>query len=153
MKIAINQISPEGVTLNEEFAPQALDLETDIIKFSGPIQVKAEVSRVFNVVTARLSLNAPMQLSCGRCLEEFESDFKKNLEFNYPVNNLEPAIDPSTSLRVNGERSRTIDLDPEIREEIILDYPIKPLCSPNCKGLCPKCGKNLNEGGCSCGST
>ncbi len=46
-----------------------------------------------------------------------------------------------------------IDLKPNIREEIILDYPIKPLCSLSCKGLCLKCGKNKNEGGCNCGST
>ena len=137
MKIDINQISPEGLTLSEEFTPKALDLETDIIKFRGTIQVKAEVSMVFNVVTVRLSLNAPRQLSCSRCLEEFESDFRKDSEFNYPVDNLE----------------QVIDLDADIREEIILDYPIKPLCSPNCKGLCPKCGKNLNEGGCFCGTT
>ena len=136
MKIDINKVPLEGLTLAGEFTPQALDLETEIIKFRGPIKVRAEVSRIFNVVTARLSLNAQMQVSCSRCLEEFESDFKKNSEFNYPVNNLEPVL----------------DLDLDIREEIILDYPIKPLCSPNCKGLCPKCGKNLNEGNCNCES-
>jgi uncharacterized protein len=46
-----------------------------------------------------------------------------------------------------------IDLNPDIREEVILDYPIKPLCSLLCKGLCLKCGNNKNEGGCNCGST
>ena len=78
-----------------------------------------------------------MQASCSRCLADFKIDYKKDIDLNYPVNNLEP----------------TIDLDPDIREEIILDYPLKPLCRPNCKGLCLKCGKNLNEGGCTCGST
>jgi uncharacterized protein len=137
VKIDINKVPPDGVTLVEEFTPQALDLETEIIKLRGPIKVRAEVSRIFNVVTVHLSLTASIRTSCSRCLEEFETLLKRNLEFNYPVNNLEPVL----------------DLDPEIREEIILDYPIKPLCSSNCKGLCAKCGKNLNEGGCSCGIT
>jgi len=137
VKIEISQIPAEGLTLVEDFSPQALDLETDIIKFRGPIQVKAEVFRVSNVVTARLWLSAPMQASCSRCLEDFETGFKKNLEFHYPVDNSEWML----------------DLGPDIRDEIILDYPVKPLCIPDCRGLCPKCGKNLNEGGCSCGST
>jgi uncharacterized protein len=137
VKIDITRIPPEGLTLVEELTPGALDLDTEIVKFRGPIQVKAEVSKVLNLVTLRLSLNAPMQVSCSRCLQEFEAGFKKNLELHYPVDN----------------SGRLLDLDPDIRDEIILDYPVKPLCIPDCKGLCPSCGKNLNEGGCSCGST
>ncbi len=137
MKIDINQIRPDGLTLFEECTPQALDLETDTVKFRGPIKITADISRISNAVTVYFSLNAPMQMSCSRCLNEIEFDFKKNIELNYPANKSEPVI----------------DLNPDIREEIILDYPMKPLCNPHCKGLCPKCGKNLNEGGCSCGST
>jgi len=138
VKIDVNQIPPEGLTLVEEFMPLELDLETEIIKFRGPVKIKAEISKITNAVTVYLTLSASMYASCSRCLDEFEIDFKKNnIELNYPVNKSEPVI----------------DLDPEIREEIILDYPIKPLCNAGCKGLCPKCGKNLNEGGCSCGIT
>jgi uncharacterized protein len=75
-----------------------------------------------------------MRISCSRCLEEFESDFKKVIALNYPVDKSDPVI----------------NLEPDIREEIIIDYPLKPLCKPDCKGLCPKCGRNLNEGNCSC---
>ncbi len=86
----------------------------------------------------RLNLQALMYTSCSRCLKELGIDFNRNnIELSYPVN--------------KGEI--VIDLNPDIREEIILDYPIKPLCNPNCKGLCLHCGKNLNEGGCSCGTT
>ena len=170
MKIDINRIPPQGLTLEEDIASSLLDLETDTVKFKGPIKIKAEVSKITNVVTVDLALTASMYMNCSRCFNEFESDFKKNLRINYPVNpaphselddismrsgvnKLEPIIDTSTSLECHGERSRTIDLDQDIREEIILDYPIKPLCRPDCKGLCPRCGKNLNEGGCSCGVT
>lgn len=137
MKIDVNRIPPEGFTLVEEAVPQALDLETEIIKFRSALKIKAQVSRITNAVTVHVSLSALIYLTCSRCVNDFETDFKKNIELNYPVDNLEPII----------------DLDPDIREEIILDYPIKPLCRPDCKGLCPKCGKNLNEGGCTCGST
>lgn len=137
MKIDVNKIPPEGMVLEEEFSPDAQDLETDIIRFRGPVKVKAQVSRITNAVTVHVTMTAPIKTSCSRCLNDFEIDFKKNIELNYPVNKLEPVI----------------DFGPDIREEIILDYPLKPLCKPNCKGFCPKCGKNLNEGGCNCGST
>lgn len=162
MRIDTNQIPSGGLTLTEEFIPSALDLETGIVKFRGPIKTKADVSRITNAVSVRLFLNATMYASCSRCLNEFDIGLDREIELNYAVSKQESKIDTSNpkrvkrvegSLECHGERSRTIDLNPDIRDQIILDYPIKPLCSLNCKGLCAKCGKNLNEGGCSCATT
>jgi uncharacterized protein len=137
VKFNINQIPLEGLTLLEEFSPQILDLEIEPIKFHTPVKAKADISKITNVITVHLSLDGRMYSHCSRCLEEFDIELKKDIELNFPVDNKNPVI----------------DLDPDIREEIILDYPIKPLCRTDCKGLCPKCGKNLNEGDCSCGTT
>ena len=137
MRIDTNKIPFEGLTLAEEFNPREEDLETDIIKFPKPLQVRADVTRITNAVTVNLSVAGRMHANCSRCLEEFDTEFKKDFALNFQANKLEPVI----------------DLSPQIREEIILDFPIKPLCKADCKGLCPKCGKNLNQGGCSCGST
>ncbi len=137
MKIDINKIPLEGAVLEEEVSASALDLETDIVKFPGPLKIRAEVSRITNAVTVDLSLAGFMHLNCSRCLSEFDCGLKKKIRLNYQV-------DKSTTI---------IDLDQDIKEEIILDYPIKPLCNTGCKGLCPKCGKNLNEGGCHCAIT
>lgn len=134
MKIDINQIPPEGLTLTEEIAPEDLDLETEIIKCRTPIKIKTDISKITNAVSVHLVLNAKLQTNCSRCLDEFEIDLKKKINLNYAADKYELII----------------DLDPEIRQEVILDYPLKPLCKPDCKGLCPKCGKNLNEGKCSC---
>jgi len=134
MKIRIAQITPEGITLEENVAASSLDLETDTVKFRGPVDIKAEASRITNAVSVDLRLSGLMSLVCSRCLNEFEVELKKKLKLNYPVD----------------KDQQVIDLGPDIREEIILDYPMQPLCTVNCRGLCPKCGKNLNEGGCSC---
>jgi len=134
VKVDANQIPFEGLTLEEDVAPSDLDLETDIIKFRGPLKIKANISRVTNVVAARISLNALMLTNCSRCLANLEIGLKKDIKLNYTVNKSAPVI----------------DFDPDIRDEIFLDYPIKPLCNPNCKGLCLKCGMNLNEGKCNC---
>ena len=137
MKIDTRKIPVEGWILSEEFGPVELDLDTEIIKFSGQIMAKAAITKSYDAMSVVLSLNAPMVVSCSRCLEEISADFNKQFELHYAVDKLEPVI----------------DLDPDIREEIILSYPINPLCNVDCKGLCPKCGHNLNEGGCNCGPT
>ena len=138
MKIDVNNIPAQGkLTIEEEIDVSSLDLETDLIRFLKPLKVKADVSKITNTVAVDLVLNTLMQTNCSRCLNEIEIDFNKNLKLHYPVNKLKPVI----------------ELDSDMRDEIILDYPVKPLCNPNCKGLCPKCGKNLNEGGCSCATT
>jgi len=137
VKIDVNNIPAEGLILAEELNPKRLDLETDIIKFCSGVKIRAEVSRITNAVTVILSVDGILHSNCSRCLEEFDTALKKKIALNFQVQNSQTHI----------------ALDPEIREEIILDYPLKPLCKPDCKGLCPQCGANLNEGGCTCGTT
>ncbi len=137
MRIFINQIPIEGIFLEEEIKPAKLDLETELIKFRSDLKVSAEVSRGINVLSVKLHMRAVLSAACSRCLEVFDWEACKDTQLNFP-------IDGGISF---------IDLDPDIREEFMLDYPVKPLCSADCKGLCSKCGKNKNEGGCNCGST
>lgn len=134
MKIKVNQISSNGLMLEEEISPVALELETETIKFQGPVKVKAHISKITNAVSMDVALAARISTLCSRCLKETESDFKKKFKLNYQVNSLD----------------QVIDIDPDIREEIILNYEMNPLCQPECKGLCVRCGKNLNEGDCGC---
>lgn len=137
MRIDVRQILETGLMLTEEFSSKKLDLDTDIIKFLSPIKARAIVSKSYGAIKVSLTLSSLINISCGRCLQEEKIDFNREIELNY-------AVDKSDSM---------LDLDSDIREEIILDYPIKPLCNIDCKGLCLKCGANLNEGGCNCGTT
>ena len=137
MKIDTRQIPDEGLTLIEEFNPKLLGLDTDLIKFLEPLKAKAVISKSYNAVFVGIVLSSAINISCSRCLKEAKKGFRKEVELDYAVDKLEPII----------------ELDLDIREEIILDYPIKPLCKIDCRGLCPKCGANLNEGGCNCGVT
>jgi len=137
VKIDTRQIPEEGVILTEEFSPKGLDLDTDIIRFPGPIKAKAIIHKSYDAVNVILFLSALMNINCARCLKEEKIDYSRKIELNYAMDKADPMI----------------ELDSDIREEIILDYPMNPLCKVDCKGLCPKCGANLNEGGCHCGAT
>ncbi|MGA2775416.1 MAG: DUF177 domain-containing protein [Candidatus Omnitrophota bacterium] len=137
MKIEIRQIPPEGLILHEEIAARDLDLETETISFQSPIKVEARALRITNTIVIRLNITGAMSVLCSRCLVDFDIEINKGLDLNFPLD----------------KSARFIELDTDIREEIIVDYPMKPLCRSDCNGLCPKCGQNLNEGGCSCGTT
>lgn len=137
MKIKVNQIPSDGLIVEEDILASELDLETEVTRFSGPIKARARVYRITNAVSVDLNLIGQAYMTCARCLGEFKVDLSKDLKLNY-------SVDP---------RQQFVDLDQDIREELILDYPVKPLCSPTCKGLCPKCGNNINEGGCNCAIT
>ena len=137
MKISVSQIPFEGQVREETISPQSLELETDEVRFRGNLRIRAIVSKITNAVAIDAELAAPVRMRCSRCLADVDIDFKKKLKLNYQVSSTQ----------------QTIDIDQDIREEIILDYPVNLLCRPDCKGLCPRCGGALNEGGCICGPT
>ncbi len=134
MKIFVNQVSSEGLFLEEDVDAAELDLETELIKPGSCLKLKARVWRISNALTVDLNIKTRLRASCSRCLEDFVWELNKDVRLTYP-------LDSSSTF---------IDLNPGIREEVILDYPIKSLCNPNCKGLCKKCGNNLNQEKCIC---
>lgn len=90
--------------------------------------------------------------SCVRCLEPFELDLFGEVEGYFLLN--DPGKDlpddmAEDEFEVIGDDD-TIDLEPLIIAALRLELPLVPLCSEDCKGICPKCGKNLNEGPCDC---
>lgn len=113
--------------------------------FKTPVKVKAKAENRAGVVdlavTAKFELSAP----CDRCGEEtitpFERSFKHTVVQSLVGENEDDYLEaPDFAL----------ELDPTVTADIILSLPSKHLCKEDCKGLCPKCGKNLNEGECGC---
>jgi len=74
-----------------------------------------------------------LNLVCGRCLKLYQKPYCGHFDLGYPVKGL-----------------FFLDVTDDIRQEILLSYPPTYLCSQDCRGLCPRCGKNLNEGECEC---
>lgn len=134
MKIRANQIPIEGLAVEEDIEAKELDIETNEVKFHEPLRVKGWITKITNAVSASLKLTGAFYIDCSRCLEKFKIDLDKTLKLNFQVEMSDDVI----------------DFDTDIREEIILDYPMKPLCKPDCKGICPKCGNNLNDETCKC---
>lgn len=136
MRIKLDRIPPAGVVVNDTIGAAELDLGPEMT-LETPIAAEAQVHRITNAVHVELELTGAVVLSCTRCLNDIRKRLEKHLTLDYVV---EP-------------RQREIDLDPEIREELIMDIQLKNLCRPDCKGLCVRCGANLNEGNCACTRT
>ncbi|MBU2541075.1 MAG: DUF177 domain-containing protein [Candidatus Omnitrophica bacterium] len=135
MKIALRDI-PDTGTLNlvHTFGLNELDLCTDSTLLSEPVNINVKISKGINIVIVDAQIRGAMQFDCARCLKAFKWPFDKSARFDYQVQ-------PNDSY---------IIVDDNLREEIVLDFPVKPLCKSDCRGLCPNCGEDLNLALCKC---
>ena len=110
-----------------------------------PVSMKGKISNSASLVRLEAEISYEYEAPCDRCgLITAEEHTVK--------------IEKSLASSIEGEESDTIllvpdmklDLDELIYTEVMLSLPMKHLCSENCKGICSKCGKNLNEGKCDC---
>jgi len=119
----------------------------------GPISVTVSYYRAGTEVFLEGELSARTAAVCARCAEEFVASSTRS--FRYVL--APKALDDSTG---GGQRDEDveysyylgdeIDLSPPIREQLLLALPTKPLCAEDCRGLCPRCGANLNLVACGC---
>jgi uncharacterized protein len=133
VKICVNEILKHGLDITQEIDPSSLQLDTSQIHYPSGIKVSAHFEKDKEIVSVKCVINAQERKACSRCLEVFDAIFTKQADFVYKIDN-----------------EHTIDLSDNIKDTIILEYPIKQLCKTDCRGLCQKCGANLNNGHCSC---
>ena len=95
-------------------------------------------------ILLQADLHATVDLDCVRCLTTFPQTLKINFTELYAFSK-RYVTDSGLLMPETG----IIDLTPLLREYTLLEIPISPLCRPDCKGLCPICGNNLNESTCN----
>jgi uncharacterized protein len=100
----------------------------------------ARVTRTPQGLLVQVKLRAAQQVECVRCLSDFDQPLEVDFTELYAFTP-RSVTDSNLILPEDGY----IDLEPLVREYMLLAIPISPLCSPDCKGLCPICGENLNE--------
>lgn len=130
-----------SLTLNLDTGPQSLtDLKVDFLR--GTLQAV----RVQGALLVRGTVESQLGLECVRCLEPFVLPITLELEEMFRLPGADPRPDISYAVNCDG----WLDLAPLLREQAWVVIPMKPLCSPDCKGLCPQCGANLNLESCTC---
>ena len=140
----IIEIPGAEVHFDCELPVETLDFPA-VSRFIDAPHATGRVINTAGVLTLEGSMTATMVCVCDRCGGEFE--FRKELELEVPLAaDMEDEDDPVIfPVQGNG-----IELDEVLETCFILDMDSKFLCREDCKGLCHNCGKNLNEGSCSC---
>jgi uncharacterized protein len=152
IKLDIGTI-PEGsseVALSVEAAE--LGEPPEDIRLETPVEVRLSVTRNGDDIFLKGKARVGAVLECARCLEKY------SLVLESPVGvwcilgaggESADAGERENVIEVAADR-KYVDLTDHLRSELLVLIPLKPLCKAECKGLCPKCGVNLNVGGCSC---
>jgi uncharacterized protein len=121
-------------------------------RFESPVRASLEVTRNGHDIYLRGKASVRMILECGRCLEEYACDIEAPVELWVMIRGAGEATAPEERENVIEIQAgaRYVDLTENIRTELMVLMPLKQVCQPDCKGLCPACGTNLNVRQCTC---
>lgn len=119
-------------------------------RFPSPLKVKGNITNTAGYMRMTLSLSADYIAQCARCLAPVEGQFSLNLEKTVAPKNLLGDITDDKLDDYAIIEDGFLDMDEQLLEQLEMEFPLRFLCKDDCKGLCQRCGKNLNEGSCSC---
>ena len=134
MKVNVKRIPLDGEQLRGTEPPSILEVDNDDIHFTREVEYDFHAQIQNNALLVVGKLRTPVTLRCSRCLKQFEQTVKVGqFVFHQELTGAD-----------------FVDLTENIREDIILELPQRALCRPDCRGLCVKCGQDLNEKACRC---
>ena len=154
MDIDIDRIPENGLEIDQEFEFFNMDLIEENTVFLKPVHSQCRINKIGDDVFIRGKITTCLKLQCSRCLSPFEFKVDSNFDLVF----LPEELDISTENLDDDDLdrffyyNRSIDLKEIILEQLNLTLPLRPLCSMDCQGICPVCGKIIKSGECSCES-
>lgn len=124
-------------------APDQLGLNMIGVVAGSPLVLTVRLESVTEGVLATGTVTGQLSGECGRCLQHFTEALQVEFVelFAYPDSTTDATTDDEVS-RLEGER---LDLEPVVRDAVVVSLPLTPLCQPDCAGLCPDCGERLDD--------
>jgi uncharacterized protein len=162
MFFEIKELELHPIEFSEKFAPGTLDLGPDYsqvtpVESSGRADLVEEhhgKHKVIQDIRIKGRLATRLETNCARCLEPLTQDVKREFDLLYRPQGADAGRDEISVTDAEAEIGYYVGngilLDDVVREQILLAVPLKVTCREDCKGLCPHCGKNLNQETCSC---
>lgn len=122
--------------------------------FMGPdVTVTFAFRRLFDKVFGPVKAEAKARLSCGRCLKDFEATIRADFTVQFVPATATTDVDmddDDPAFAVAFYEGESLPLGEELRQELELQLPYAPICQDGCRGLCQRCGHDLNTGDCAC---
>jgi len=134
MKLKVDRISDKGLELEEDVSTSSWDLDSSDIKFKDGLHLNCKISRRAKEIIVEADVVFQKDITCSRCLNRVSQGAKHKFQKSYYVDEVGEYLEP----------------DEDIREDILLNFPMKVLCKSGCKGACSNCGVNLNLSQCIC---
>lgn len=151
MQISVSQLLQEPIGTSRDYRVD----EAAAFENGGTQRVAGDcrLLRTQRGILVKCVLDTAAELTCSRCLNTFAQPLKVKFEEEYlPTVDVHTGtpLEPPESGTFTIDKNHILDIDEAIRQYALLVTPMKPLCRQDCRGLCPQCGKNLNEGACTC---
>jgi len=131
-------------TVHVDEPVEGLGLELAEVPADAPIEAELLLESVVEGILVSGPLQGSMRFSCARCLKTFDRPFDLQVSELFAAE-----TDPGADEYELGPEG-SIDLEPMVRDAVMLSIPFSPLCKPDCLGLCERCGGDRNLGECTC---
>jgi uncharacterized protein len=128
-------------------APDYLGVAMARVPAGADLDLDVQLEGVSEGVLVTATVTGPLAGECARCLEPFTSATKVRFQelFVRPENVLPDSPDEADSYQLDG--TGLLDLEPALRDAVVLELPLSPLCEDGCRGLCSECGIRLADAG------
>jgi uncharacterized protein len=155
MRIEVENLREKAEAFSHSYAAEEVEIEDEGARLVAPAEVRGEASLRGEEVRVRGTIKTEVELLCDRCaaprrapLEvEFDTRFIPQTAAASEADNVELLPE---DLGIAAYEGDAVELDELVREQVLLALPSRNLCREDCKGLCQKCGADLNAGDCSC---
>jgi uncharacterized protein len=153
LNVAQLLLAPQGTTRHLAFDEDGAVFGEPTV--AGRVRGEARLTRTGPGITVEGWIATALALECARCLAPVTLPVRVPLQEEFV-----PTVDVRTgvALRLDPlsdafpiDAAHVLDLTEAVRQQVVVAAPLRPLCRPDCAGLCPDCGRDLNEGPCGCG--
>jgi uncharacterized protein len=154
-RVNLGELDRKGtITVHHRFALDDPGWEDSGLEFETPLEVDLDVLTTgTGQVVARGEMRAVLREACRRCLVPVELEVREPLSMVWEPSDGFPGGTPGEEdddVRTLASDARELELGQVVREEFLLAAPRYVTCTTDCRGLCPRCGVNRNEGECNC---
>ena len=141
-----------GTFRSYEFSEQEPDLTAEL-HLRSPIEGRVKLTRTPRGILADAAYHVALEQECGRCLEPVRTDLESQFSEEYLATTNVATGQPLAGVVVEADEqvinpNHELDLTDTIRQDIVVQQPIQPLCRDECAGLCVTCGADLNQAAC-----
>ena len=154
MRITLAELELHRIIASEDFGLGVLDYRDTQFRQAAPLKVDVTAELLGGEIRIRGHLATRLETSCDRCLGAVEIPVSRDFDLFYrPLETIAKEVEveiPADELEIGFYSGDGIELAEVATEQLFLSVPMKVVCRPECRGLCPGCGVNRNLVSCAC---